>query len=245
MQKVAREGTSRVEFDFEVSDPASGGETLGYRLKGVSDYRRNRGRFLLDVGGLGLAGMGGTVEVVKGGSALYLRVPWPGVIGSAKPWLLLGFDDILGQRWADGIDDDLASVVSAAITGLGSMGEQFQMPMEGAATEVKFTGKDTLRGASTRRYHLALDRGALGADVLPELQATVDAASADVWVDDRGRARRIRFGMDISTTDMTPPQRGTGSFLMEFFDFGVSADIDEPSPQEVVSVGQLRSRAPS
>lgn len=63
-------------------------------------------------------------------------------------------------------------------------------------------------------------------------------------VDGGGRARRIRWSLGFSLTQPgLPPGAGTGTHTMEFFDFGVSVEIEEPPAEDVVSLVEFSTQS--
>jgi hypothetical protein len=236
-------GSSRISVELEVADPAGASDPSGYRIEGVMDYRRNLGRFTVDLGSFGVPVTVPTLEVVKGLSGLYVRLPEAGSSPRSKQWLVLTNQELSQWRGLDSLDDTLVAAVYATVTGIGTMNEMLQAPLEDLATDIAHSGKESLRGEETDRYNLTLDSNVMTEPILPELGGTVEASTADVWVDGRGRARRIRYSLDVSLTPTElSPGAATATQTMEFFDFGVSVKVQEPPAEDVVSVAEFSTQ---
>ncbi|HEV2810356.1 MAG TPA: hypothetical protein VGV93_08185 [Acidimicrobiales bacterium] len=238
-----RAGSSRISVELEVADAADASDPSGYRIEGVMDYRRNFGRFIVDVGRLGVPVTVPTVEMVKGLSALYVRLPEAGSSPRSERWLVVTSQELSEWRGLDSLDETLAAAVYAAVTGLGAMNEMLQAPLEDLATDIADSGKESLRGEETHRYNLTLDSNLMTASILPELGGTVEAGTADVWVDGRGRARQIRWSFDVSLThDGLSSRAARATQTMEFSDFGVPVEVEEPPAEDVVSLAEFSTQ---
>lgn len=238
-----RAGSSRISVELEVADPADASDPSGYRIEGVMDYRRNLGRFTVDLGTLGVPVTVPTVEMVKGLSGLYVRLPEADSSPRSKQWLMLTKQELSEGTGLENLDEPLAAAVLSAVTGLGAMNEMLQAPLEDLATALAHSGKESLRGEDTDRYHLTLDSDLMTESILAELGGTVEAGTADVWVDGRGRARRIRWSLDVSLTEAgLSPRAATTTQTMEFFDFGVSVKVEEPRAENVVRLAEFSTQ---
>jgi hypothetical protein len=139
-----------------------------------------------------------------------------------------------GRRW---LKIDLSSAASS------SSGPADGGPKEGLKLLKRMDGaeevaRDDIRGVATTRY-----RGTLpvsGSEVLG-VQVQVSPPRVEVWIDARGRVRRMRIVASGSvegesgstTTDMT----------MDFLDFGPVPKIELPNQDEVFdATGQLESK---
>ena len=240
---TVRAGSSRISVELEVADAADASDPPGYRIEGVMDYRRNLGRFMVDVGRLGLPVTVPPLEMVKGLSGLYVRLPEAGSSPRSKQWLFVTTQELAEWRWLDSLDETLAAAVYAAVTGVGAMNEMLQAPLEDLSTDIVDSGKESLRGEETDRYNLTLDSNVMTESILPELGGTVEAGTADVWIDGRGRARRIRWSLDVSLTqDGLSSSAATATQTMEFSDFGLSASVEEPPAEDVVSLAEFSTQ---
>ena len=132
-----------------MADPADASDPLRYRIDGVMDYRRNVGQYTVDLGGLGVPVTVPTVEVVKGLSGLYVRLPEGGSPRS-KRWLLLTEQELSEGTGLDSLDETLSAAVYAAVTGIGAMNEMLQAPLEDLATDLAHFRKGVATGRRDR-----------------------------------------------------------------------------------------------
>ena len=71
----------------------------------------------------------------------------------------------------------------------------------------------------------------------------MEAGTADVWVDGRGRARQIRWSFDVSLThDGLSSRAARATQTMEFSDFGVPVEVEEPPAEDVVSLAEFSTQ---
>jgi len=52
------------------------------------------------------------------------------------------------------------------------------------------------------------------------------------------------MSIDASVTDPAEGGSGTATYTMEFFDFGLAVDVDEPPADQVVSLAELARMPP-
>ncbi|HEY4396648.1 MAG TPA: LppX_LprAFG lipoprotein, partial [Acidimicrobiia bacterium] len=107
---------------------------------------------------------------------------------------------------------------------------------------VKRIGSEKVRGTRTTHYRVTIDAdqavnsapearrdevrnsiGALGSKKVP----------ADVWIDSKGRLRKVRLHVAGSSTT------SKGSVSFEFFDLGAQVSVDAPSADEVIDFQDL------
>jgi hypothetical protein len=108
------------------------------------------------------------------------------------------------------------------------------------AADVEDLGAETVDGVATRHYRAQVSFADLVALAPPEQRAWFerslddddrDRIPFDVWVDEDGLTRRIRAIDTTGAKDET--------FTVDFFDFGADVDLERPSGEEVVVLGQL------
>lgn len=236
---AAGEGSSRLLLSLEVGDPSSG--PGGYRMEGALDYRHDRGWLDVDLAASGVPGVEGTMRVLRSGPALLVEVP-PGLGRPAdKPWLRLEVPDLADGAALSEVDEGLALGILAAVTGLGSAAEVLRGEVFELALETREAGTEVVRGDTTTRYRLLLDQAAMTASLLPEAEGSFTSASADVWVDQRGRLRRIRQEMTVvaAAKEVGSSISETVVFTMEVFDFGVPVEFEEPHSAQTAALSEL------
>ena len=111
------------------------------------------------------------------------------------------------------------------------------------ATDSETYGGAEVRGASTIRYHLHVDleraaeavvSGGGPAVLAAELRAAAAEGAprfpADVWIDGRGRVRRLQIPVDPTATVTTVSADNVpfGVITVDLFDFGVPAALRDP-----------------
>lgn len=244
LQNTARVPGSRVSITLEAVDSAALSDPSRFRLEGAVDYRRNVGRYTVDVDGVEGEEIGGTVDVIKSPSGLYLRMPDGSSSRLARRWLVLSPEELSGlpDPRLDSLDESASAALAAAISTLGVIPELFQMA--NLATDVTPAGQRSYHGETVDAYHLDV-----GSDVLPLSQildagATVDHRGADVLVDGRDRARQLVLSFGASVTDAEGPRSIVVSWTMEAYDFGAAVNLDEPSGDQVVSLSGIAALPP-
>lgn len=205
-QKAFDSGSSRVEITL-----SSGSHS--FRVEGLMDYRRHRGR--LKYGDSGS-------EAIYDGDVTYWR--WQGVqnwLPKAKPWL----------RMSDGQDDPFDTQARSLRDPAALLGF-----LRSVSSGVSRIGRETLDGVATTRYDGTLDLEkivqAAPAERRAELQDELDLLADQlpttvpfsIWVDERGVARRVRY-----------EEQGDESTTIDFRDFGVPVVLDIPPAEEVMT----------
>jgi hypothetical protein len=89
--------------------------------------------------------------------------------------------------------------------------------LESIADEVSEVGREEVRGTGTTHYRAVAHLSKLGAP--PE----DDRFPVEVWIDDSGRTRRYRYEI----------LGGNENYVWEFYDFGVTVDLEAPPPEKV------------
>jgi hypothetical protein len=217
----------------------TGGSPATIRGDGVFDLRNRLGGLTVDLGALGTSFGGAPVEAVIAAEGLFVKLP-PGENTGGRPWLKL----------------DLATLSRQAGLNLGSLAQLQQSDptqvltyLKGALDDVKEVGEETQRGEDTTHYRGTIDLRKATASLPPEAQSGVEDAiaslgtstlPADVWIDDDGRIRRLSFSADPDAEGPNPP----GKVDIELYDFGVTADIGVPPPDQVTDLTNLFGTAP-
>jgi hypothetical protein len=140
-----------------------------------------------------------------------------------------------------------------------------------ASGGVRVARADTVRGEQTRHFAITIDPKKLAANtsvvvpggILETATKMLKPFPADVWIDGDGRVRRLTVKIDVAGGDVDLKAAGldgldpaTEARLkesmkdmhssmdigLEYFDFGVAVDTQEPSPSQVVEWSPLRPR---
>ena len=90
-------------------------------------------------------------------------------------------------------------------------------------------GDEEVRGSATTHYRVKLDPKDLSRELGGRpLDEAGGPFPVDVWADDEGRLRRIRL-----------VEEETATLLYDFFDFGVSVDVERPPADQVVTQAEF------
>jgi hypothetical protein len=242
--KTERAGSSRMSF---AATMAGGGLPRAVRFSGEGefDYESRTGRATYDMSEL-IPGAG-PIEIVMDRLVVYMEFPasLAGGLPEGKSWLKLDLEK-LGE--ATGIDlGALAQMNQGDPT-------QILLYLRGASDRIEEVGEESVRGAETTHYRASVSfRKALQQSLgklPPELRESArmsierlieaigsDTVPVDVWIDEDGRARRMRMAYDMNVPSATEPM----SFEMDFelYDFGVTVDAEPPPADEVADLQEL------
>ncbi len=222
-EELAKSGSAKFRGTTTV---AGGGDASKVTFDGGFDFKSGAGEYSVDVAAIGLQGSG-KVRVLLVGGVMYLSLnALDGGDPSSSPALA-------GKKWLK-LDPKLFG-------GGGEIGQSDPKTsldaLRGVKGEVKRVGTEDVRGTRTTRYRVTIDSeqaaqnapedqrdavrssvAALGADTIP----------ADVWVDGKGRLRKMRLRIAASASTA----KGTVAF--EYFDLGAGVSVKEPPAGEVV-----------
>ena len=214
-------GTARVFYAWCTGSPVP--EAQDGRGEGVADFAARRARvsqvLMPDRWAAGFAGSGecGPIlaqltepqETIYDGANAFTRV------GGRWTGFFLG--DPAGPR---GLNDPLWPLDA----------------LSGARDDAVGTGPEDVRGVAVTRYRLTVDllradaAGPAGVSVPGGPYRALSQLPAEVWLDADGLARRIAVSTESQATGETKPTWA----VVELWDFGVTADITPPRPDEVV-----------
>jgi hypothetical protein len=207
-----------------------GGEDSEVTFDGAFNFRNRAARYSVDVAALGLQGTGKVRARLVGG-VLYLSLDALRARASAS------MPQLEGKEWLK-LDPELF--------GQGQIGQSDPNgsldALRGAASDVERVGTEEVRGTRATHYRVTIDVEQAIANA-PEDQREVVRGSvaalgsgtipADVWVDGKGRLRKMRLRVSGSLTG------ATGTVGFEYFDLGARASVKEPPAGEVVDFLEL------
>src|SRR6266496_2427403 len=189
-----------------------GGNGSTVTFDGSLDFKSRAAEYSVDAAAIGLQGSGKVHTVVAGG-VLYLSLDaLEGGDASSSP-------DLAGKKWL--------KLDPKVFGGGGQIGQSDPNgsldALRGAKGGVKRVCSEKVRGARTTRYRVTIDAdqavnsapeaqrdevrnsiGTLGSKTIP----------ADVWIDGKGRLRKVRLHVAASTTTTK------GSVTFEYFALG-------------------------
>jgi hypothetical protein len=221
-QETAAAGSSRIEISGTDGKDS-------FSMAGVADYEERRTRLTFSGTQDGQPQDG---QIVLVGDAFYVRSDAffdPDDLAAAPPEARKRLE---GKRWLSfpvpfDVEDSLDDLVLPfPLVDPSELLRTFQE----AGGEPQRLGEKDVRGVPTEGYRLQLDlarlverapeehRKALRAELEGRTEKTLPV---DVWIDDAGRARR--FVIELEDVPAT----------IDFFDFGVDADVQAPPQDEV------------
>ena len=237
---TAEAGTSKLAIKVMTK---VGEQNVNINSEGVIDYDQQRGRLSMDLAALGLPGANGQMEMLLMGKVIFMKLP-PGALPpqlSAKPWVRL----------------DLEALAKREGFNLGSLDQLRNSDptntldyLRGASDNVTEVGEEKVRGTDTTHYKATVDLRK-AAEAEPEAKEAIDQAieqlgtskvPMEVWIDDDGRLRRMRYDMDLSKSpqaQQSGQQLGSLQLDMELYDFGTKVDVAEPPADQVTEFDSL------
>ena len=237
---TAEAGTSKLALRITTK---VGEQNVDISSEGVIDYDEQHGRLTMDLAALGLPGANGQMELLLLGKVIFMKLP-AGALPpqlSAKPWVRL----------------DLEALANREGFNLGSLDQLRNSDptktleyLRGASEDVTEVGDEKVRGADTTHYKATVDLRK-AAEAQPEAKEAIEQAieqlgtsivPMDVWIDDEGRLRRMRYEMDLSKSpqaQQSGQQLGNLKLDMELYDFGTKVDVAEPPADQVTEFETL------
>ena len=232
--ELAKAGGAKFRGTTSSGSGANGGTVT---FDGSLDFKTRAGEYSVDAAAIGLQGTGKVHTVVAGG-VLYLSLDaLQGVDPSSSP-------DLAGKKWL--------KLDPKVFGGGGQIGQSDPNgsldALRGVKGGVKRVGSEKVRGTRTTRYRVSIDADQAvnnaPEDQRDEVRNTVGALGsktipADVWVDAKGRLRKVRLHVAASSTTTK------GSVSFEYFDLGTQVNVAAPPANEVVDFQDLLGGTPS
>jgi hypothetical protein len=232
--ELAKAGGAKFRGTTSSGSGANGGTVT---FDGSLDFKTRAGEYSVDAAAIGLQGTGKVHTVVAGG-VLYLSLDaLQGVDPSSSP-------DLAGKKWL--------KLDPKVFGGGGQIGQSDPNgsldALRGVKGGVKRVGSEKVRGTRTTRYRVSIDADQAvnnaPEDQRDEVRNTVGALGsktipADVWVDAKGRLRKVRLHVAASSTTTK------GSVSFEYFDLGTQVNVAAPPANEVVDFQDLLGGNPS
>ena len=216
---------------FQATTTADAGGTASkVTFDGSSNFEHRATEYTVGAADIGLSGSGNVqVRFIRGVEFLSLDALTGGDSSSAAA--------LAGKRWLRLNPSDFGGD-----TQIGQSNPSAGLDALRGATDVKKVGHATVRGASTTRYRAKLDLDQAVAkapdDLRTEVTSTVQALGsgtvpADVWLDGKGRVRRIRLRVGSVSAG------NAGSVVFEYFGLGSRVRVEEPPASEVVDFADI------
>jgi hypothetical protein len=232
--ELAKAGTAKFRG---ITSSAGGGNSETVTFDGSLDFTSRAAEYSVDAAAIGLQGTERVRTVVAGGVLFLSLDAVAGVDPSSSP-------DLAGKKWL--------KLDPKVFGGGGQIGQSDPNgsldALRGVKGDVKRVGSEKVRGTRTTRYRATIDAdqavnsapeaqrdevrnsiGTLGSKTIP----------ADVWIDGKGRLRKVRLHVAASTTTTK------GSVAFEYFDLGARVNVEAPAANEVVDFQDLLGGSPS
>jgi hypothetical protein len=206
-------GTFRSTFSFAI-DGAGTKITIGGEV--LTDINRRLTSMTMDLPQLG------QVEMIGVGNRLYTHIPGGRADSSGRHWF--GYTSKAGESDVLGGQDPLD-----------------YLRVLGDPEDVRVVGEETVNGARTTHYDVDIDPQRMGdaiaknpdAPVLPPgVLDQVKDATADLWLDDDNRPRRMQMALSVQSV--------TAKFSFDFFDYAKPVDVTAPPADDVTEVSSAQ-----
>ena len=251
-KKTAAEQSARIEFETVTSGMPTGAtnpngpESMEFRMngEGVVDLTGQKGRMTMRMGPLG------NFEFRMLGNAAYYKMPQdmtaqtPGI----KPWIKADLDSFYEQQYGESFSEMQAGNPTDPTQQLEALKD---------VGSVEKIGQEKVRGAQTTHYRAIMDLKKAAAQEGPEAEKAYDEMieqmgtseiPVDAWIDEQGRARRIKVDMtttvpipsaDPSAGGATTEEKIRVTMTEDIFDFGVPVNVSAPPPEKTMSQEEL------
>jgi hypothetical protein len=225
----------RASFTAELKGGVADGTFTG---KGAFSERGSR--MTMDLSGLGPGGAfgSGELEVVFDRLVVYLRFPPEVVQGlpGARAWLKVDLAKLGAQQ---GIDfEQLLQFNQSDPT-------EALAYLRAAGSDFRELGSEEVRSVRTTRYRGTIDLRKVAAQAPAQARESYErvielsgqtALPMEVWIDDDGLARRIRFEQQL-------PNGAALKMTVELYDFGADVDVEVPPADQVTDLTELIGNA--
>jgi hypothetical protein len=226
--------SSKMAIDISVAGQTSA-EQVRITGEGAFDYAGRKGNLALQ---LPLSGEGGPltrIDSVIVGDVVYQH--FPAELGAnlptGKTWIKLDLKQLGDSNVAQGQSSDPTQAL------------RFLRGVSGEVTEV---GKENIRGEETTHYKATLDLRKAAEESgkdrasIDELIKQLGASTipADIWIDEDGRMRRMRYEVDVKGA-AAAQQGGQAKVAvgLELFEFGTEVKVTPPPADQVADASGL------
>jgi len=214
--------------------------------EGAFAFGTERGRLVLDLRPLGLAGTDRT-EILLDRDVVFLKLggALPGL--GQRPWVRIDLSK-LKKGQGDGIEalrqlraNDPRAVINE---------------LRGVTGDAEKVGTEAVRDVETVHYRATVDLDKAAAaspagvrDDLREVarQLGTSKLAVEAWLDADGRVRRLRYTVDLARLDENAPAKGAGRgtvvATLDLFDFGTDVAVAPPPADQVTDLADLLGTA--
>ena len=229
--ELAKSGSAK--FRGTTATAGGGGRVT---FDGSVDFKNQTGEYSVDVASIGLQGRG-KVKVLLIGGVMYLSLDaLEGGDSASMPQLA-------GKKWLK-----LDPQVFGGEGAVGQSNPRGGVDALRGVKDVKRVGSERMRGTGTTRYRVTIDAQQAVNNAPENEQAEVrnsvaafgsDNIPADVWIDGKGRLRKVRLHIAAS------PSTAKGSVAFEYFDLGARVHVEEPPASETVDFLEVLGGSPT
>jgi len=185
-------------------------------------------------------------EVLFEELTIYVRFPvLVGQLPDGKEWLKLDLSEVLSGQGVD--------LGQLAQIGQSNPTDSLRQ-LEAVSDDLEEIGEEDVGGVSTTHYEATVDLRRYP-DLVPEEQRTATEESVgalieltgteqipvEVWIDDEGLVRRFSQSYSYEAPDTGEVSQ---SQTIEFYDFGVDADVELPPASDVFDATDVAAEAP-
>ena len=233
--KTASADSSRIALTMELQGAQSGTVTAD----GAFQFDPPLGSMTMDLSAIPGAGAMGTMTAVVDGTVIYMKFPAEiaAQIPGGKAWVKIDMAAVGEQAGVD-----FAQLMQAS----QSDPTQALQYLRGASDDIAEVGEEQVRGVDTTHYRGTVDlRRAAAQYEGPQREAIESAIDLigvatmplDVWIDDDGRARKMRYSQDMSKASSGAVDTAIVTF--EMYEFGVEVDAEAPPADQVTDLATL------
>lgn len=229
--------TAKVSFTADVHAAAgSASQSVSTSGSGVVDFATKDLDAHLDIP------TGGQIELRLVDGTLYMKVPPQArqQIPGHTPWVSVDLQKVAQAKGSSlsalqGADPDDATEVLRYL--------------QGVSTQVTRNGPRTIRGAQTTGYTVQVDLDKVAAkeghsaeQKVQQLEQALGTHTlpVKVWLDGQGRVRQVATTVPIPSTGTPAGHSPAGSIAVteQFYDFGVSVNVQKPAAGQTTDVTQ-------
>ncbi len=239
--KVEEAGSfkTRSTMVMEIPEEQGGGE-LVVSGRGAMDVEQGLGKDTMSFSGtnaqaslLGKAPVEAVYDT-RDSLIIYMKMPFLNEqIPGSKEWIKMDL-----QKAGEGMGIDLNSLMQS-----GQSGPTAGLDYMRGTKDVEEVGKEKVRGVQTTHYKAVADFDLLAsaspeaADSISRLKELtgIEEAPVEVWVDEKGLARKLYMVMDYNPPPDAPAGTPAGRMSMSylFYDFGTPVDVKLPPADQV------------
>jgi hypothetical protein len=223
--KLNQSKSSRISFDIRLTSNSLN-NPITIPGSGAFDYRTHAGWVKLKVGSLE------SFEAIVRGNIVWLKAStFSRAAGTTKPWVK--FDSTKSSETAHFDPSTVRQIEQTDPSGaLGYLR---------GATTIDDRGSVKIGGTETTRYHAEVDldqvvpntpaasRAGVSASVAQLKNLGISKLPIDVWIDRRGRPRRLVYAVTAEQQGV----KATGATTIDLTDFGLKVRIPTPPADQV------------